>query len=339
MPGMHEIEYKIFGDDMQFVEIELDPNEATVAEAGGMMYMEDGVEMETIFGDGSQQQGGGFLGALMGAGKRAADRRVAVHDRVSQSFGPEEEGRLRRAVSRQDRRRPPRRDRRRADRAEGLVPGCGERRVARHRLSEASSASASSAARDSSCSACRATAGRSCTPAARCTSARSAPNEVIRVDTGCIVGLPTVGQLRHSVRRQDQVGAVRRRGVVLRDAAWPWPRLAAVAAAEPPGRPGHRGRARTREGWTRGRLDPRRPREACSTATTARCQRRRLTQSTVLERAERGGQSCRLAAPADGRVEKRRLRPDVLRPRSSASCALARLRLAVLLSDACHASR
>jgi uncharacterized protein (TIGR00266 family) len=69
MAEMHEIDYKIFGDDMQFVEIELDPNEATVAEAGGMMYMDDGIEMETIFGDGSQQQGG-FLGALMGAGKR-----------------------------------------------------------------------------------------------------------------------------------------------------------------------------------------------------------------------------------------------------------------------------
>jgi uncharacterized protein (TIGR00266 family) len=70
MAEMHEIEYKIFGDDMQFVEVELDPNEATVAEAGGMMYMEDGVEMETIFGDGSKQQQGGFIGALMGAGKR-----------------------------------------------------------------------------------------------------------------------------------------------------------------------------------------------------------------------------------------------------------------------------
>src|SRR5574339_309740 len=69
MPDMHEIEYKIFGDDMQFVEVELDPNEATVAEAGGMMYMDDGIEMETIFGDGSQQQSG-FMGALMGAGKR-----------------------------------------------------------------------------------------------------------------------------------------------------------------------------------------------------------------------------------------------------------------------------
>jgi uncharacterized protein (TIGR00266 family) len=69
MSAMHEIDYKIIGDDMQYVEIELDPNEATVAEAGGMMYMEDGVDMETIFGDGSQQQGG-FMGALMGAGKR-----------------------------------------------------------------------------------------------------------------------------------------------------------------------------------------------------------------------------------------------------------------------------
>jgi uncharacterized protein (TIGR00266 family) len=66
---MHEIDYKIFGDDMQFVEVELDPNEATVAEAGGMMYMDDGIEMETVFGDGSQKQSG-FMGALMGAGKR-----------------------------------------------------------------------------------------------------------------------------------------------------------------------------------------------------------------------------------------------------------------------------
>ena len=69
MATMHEIDYKVFGDDMQFVEVELDPMEAAVAEAGGMMYMDDGIEMETIFGDGSQQTSG-FLGALMGAGKR-----------------------------------------------------------------------------------------------------------------------------------------------------------------------------------------------------------------------------------------------------------------------------
>ena len=69
MVVMHEIEYRIYGDDMQFVEVELDPSEATVAEAGGMMYMDDGIEMETVFGDGSQQQSG-IMGALMGAGKR-----------------------------------------------------------------------------------------------------------------------------------------------------------------------------------------------------------------------------------------------------------------------------
>lgn len=70
MNQMHEIDYQVFGDDMQYVEIELDPGEAVVAEAGGMMFMEDGIEMETIFGDGSSQQKSGFLGAVMGAGKR-----------------------------------------------------------------------------------------------------------------------------------------------------------------------------------------------------------------------------------------------------------------------------
>jgi uncharacterized protein (TIGR00266 family) len=67
----HEIEYKLHGDDMQFVEIELDPKESVIAEAGSMMMMEDGIEMETIFGDGSKGQGGGGLfGKLLGAGKR-----------------------------------------------------------------------------------------------------------------------------------------------------------------------------------------------------------------------------------------------------------------------------
>lgn len=69
MARMHEVDYKIFGEEMQFVEVELDPQEAAVAEAGGMMYMEDGIDMQTIFGDGSQQKTG-FFGALAGAGKR-----------------------------------------------------------------------------------------------------------------------------------------------------------------------------------------------------------------------------------------------------------------------------
>ncbi len=69
MAQMHEVDYQIFGEDLQFVEVELDPGEAALAEAGGMMYMEDGIKMETIFGDGSAQHTG-FLGSLLGAGKR-----------------------------------------------------------------------------------------------------------------------------------------------------------------------------------------------------------------------------------------------------------------------------
>ena len=66
-----EIDYEIFGEEMQFVEITLDPGEATVAEAGAFMYMDPGIEMETIFGDGSHKtEQAGFLGKLMSAGKR-----------------------------------------------------------------------------------------------------------------------------------------------------------------------------------------------------------------------------------------------------------------------------
>ncbi|MBH0161577.1 MULTISPECIES: TIGR00266 family protein [Fictibacillus] len=67
----HEIDYKIYGDDMQFVEVELDPKETVIAEAGALMMMEDGIEMETIFGDGSGSSGGsGLMGKLFNAGKR-----------------------------------------------------------------------------------------------------------------------------------------------------------------------------------------------------------------------------------------------------------------------------
>lgn len=64
-----EVDFEIFGTEMQFVEVELDPGESVVAEAGGMMYMTDGIEMKTIFGDGGGQQGG-FVDKLVGAGKR-----------------------------------------------------------------------------------------------------------------------------------------------------------------------------------------------------------------------------------------------------------------------------
>ena len=67
--GMDVVDYEIKGAEMQYVEIELDPGEAAVGEAGSMMYMDAGIAMDTVFGDGSAAQGG-ILGKLLGAGKR-----------------------------------------------------------------------------------------------------------------------------------------------------------------------------------------------------------------------------------------------------------------------------
>jgi uncharacterized protein (TIGR00266 family) len=69
MKTNHEIDYRIYGEEMQFVELELDPNETAIAESGAFMMMEDQIQMQSIFGDGSQQQSG-FLGKLLSAGKR-----------------------------------------------------------------------------------------------------------------------------------------------------------------------------------------------------------------------------------------------------------------------------
>src|SRR6185295_2730974 len=72
VPGRraHEIDFRIIGSEMQFVEVELDPGESAVAEAGSMMYMTPGIQMETIFGDGGHQSsGGGVMSAILGAGK------------------------------------------------------------------------------------------------------------------------------------------------------------------------------------------------------------------------------------------------------------------------------
>lgn len=65
----HEIDYKIYGEEMQFVEIELDPKESVIAESGGFMMMNDAIEMDTIFGDGSNKEEG-IMGKLFSAGKR-----------------------------------------------------------------------------------------------------------------------------------------------------------------------------------------------------------------------------------------------------------------------------
>ena len=66
----HEIDYRLYGEEMQFVEIELDPQETVIAESGSFMMMDEDIQMATIFGDGSQPSGGGFVGKLFSAGKR-----------------------------------------------------------------------------------------------------------------------------------------------------------------------------------------------------------------------------------------------------------------------------
>ena len=67
--AMDVVDYEIKGAEMQFVEVELDPGEAAIGEAGSMMFMDAGIRMDTILGDGSGAQGG-ILGALLGAGRR-----------------------------------------------------------------------------------------------------------------------------------------------------------------------------------------------------------------------------------------------------------------------------
>ena len=70
MRRAHEVEFRLYGDDMQFVEIMLDPGETVVAEAGAMMYMDEWIEMNTVFGDGSGREEKDFMGKLFSAGKR-----------------------------------------------------------------------------------------------------------------------------------------------------------------------------------------------------------------------------------------------------------------------------
>lgn len=65
----HEIDYEIFGEEMQYVEVELDPQESVIAEAGAFMMMDNGIAMNTLFGDGSGRDEG-ILGKLFSAGKR-----------------------------------------------------------------------------------------------------------------------------------------------------------------------------------------------------------------------------------------------------------------------------
>jgi uncharacterized protein (TIGR00266 family) len=99
-----EIDYKIFGEDIQYVEIELDPGESAISEAGAMMYKHPKIVMDTVFGDGSgsKEDTGGFLDKLVGAGKRLVTGEslfttVFTHtgsDKATVAFGAPYPGRI-----------------------------------------------------------------------------------------------------------------------------------------------------------------------------------------------------------------------------------------------------
>ena len=97
----HEIDFEISGTEMQFVEVELDPGESAVAEAGSMMYMTQGIQMETVFGDASHKQQSGIMGALLGAGSDSSPAK-AYFDRVHQPGAREAPCGVRRTVCGQD---------------------------------------------------------------------------------------------------------------------------------------------------------------------------------------------------------------------------------------------
>lgn len=96
--AMDVVDYQIRGEEMQFVEIELDPGQAEVGEAGSMMFMDAGIAMDTVFGDGAASQGG-LLGKLFGAGKRLITGEslfttVYTNQGQGKSRGSREEGSL-----------------------------------------------------------------------------------------------------------------------------------------------------------------------------------------------------------------------------------------------------
>jgi uncharacterized protein (AIM24 family) len=169
------VDYEIKGSEMQFVEVELDPGEAAVGEAGSLFFMDAGITMDTVFGDGSGGGGGGFFGKLLGAGKRlvtgeslfttvytnhaSSKQRVAFGAPYPGKILPMELARLGGTLI-----------------CQKDSPSCAPRAVSRSasRCSR-SCRSASSAARASSCRSSRATGSPSCMPAARWSSASCRP--------------------------------------------------------------------------------------------------------------------------------------------------------------------
>ena len=178
---------------MQFVEVELDPGESAVAEAGAMMYMTPGIQMETMFGDGSQQQGSGVMGALLGAGKRMLTGESLFMTVFTNQRRRQAARRVRRALSR-------------AASCRWIWQQLGGTLICQKDsfLCAARGVSIGIAFQKKIgvglfggegfiMQRLRATASASSTPAAWCTRSISAPGETLRVDTGCLVALQPSG--------------------------------------------------------------------------------------------------------------------------------------------------
>ena len=233
----HEIDFQIFGEDLQFVEVELDPRESVVAEAGAMMYMTPGHrDGDRVRRRQRSAEAGGFMGKLLGAGKRLLTGEslfMTVFTNTARSGVAAR--RVRRAVSRPHPGDGPQAARRRADLPEGLVPLRRQGRLGRHRL-PAKIGAACSAAKASSCSGCRATASAFVHAGGMLHTIDLAPGETLRVDTGCLVAMQP--QVNYDIQF---VGKVKTalfggEGLFFATLTGPGPRLAAVAAAQPPRR-------------------------------------------------------------------------------------------------------
>ena len=253
----HDIDFEIHGNEMQFVEVALDPGEGAVAEAGSMMYMTQGIDMETVFGDGSQQRSGGVMDALLGAGKRLLTgeslfmtvfTNAAGSGKHRVAFGAPYPGKIipmdlkalgGHLVCQKDSF---------LCAARGVSVGIAFQKKLGVGLFGGEGFIMQKLEGDGLCFV---HAGGTIHHF------DLAPGEIDARRHRMPRGAATQRQLRHPVRRRDQDGAVRRRRHFLRHAAGPRPRVAAVAAAQPHGR-SHLLRRAAEQGLAQGRgLDPR----------------------------------------------------------------------------------
>ena len=243
---------------MQFVEVELDPGESAVAEAGSMMYMTDGIQMETVFGDGSQQsKSSGIMGALMGAGKRlltgeslfmtvftnggAGKQRVAfAAPYAGRILALDLAGLGGHLICQKDSF---------LCAARGVSIGIAFQRKIGAGLFGGEGFIMQKLEGDGLCFA---HAGGMVHPL------ELRPGETLRVDTGCLVALQPTVQYDIEFVGKVKTALLRRRGPVLRHAARPGQGVAAVAAPEPAGRPHLQGRPGGRRQARRRGLGPRR---------------------------------------------------------------------------------